>query len=269
MFIHHETNPDGAFLISQAAHQAIAWQLAEHWGNRHFLRPAPRAEVLAAVFLHDAGWFDFDRKLGLDENGRPLTFDRMAVATHLQIWRESIHRAAAHSRYAGLLVAAHFGRLVEHKLRDHKAQNNDDGVALIEAYDRDMTELQEEWTASLNGDPRYEPFLDGPERKKNALILAACDRISVFLCADLGSPFDIEVSKRDGSIGEVTFTEISDRCWRVRPWPFTGDRVRLHTEVQPITTTKFSCLDELHEVIKNAPIQRLRFEILRSSRLPG
>jgi hypothetical protein len=269
VFIHHETNANGAFLISQAAHQAMAWQLSEHWGNRNFLRPTPRAEVLAAVFLHDVGWFDFDREPGLDENGRPITFDRMVVKTHLQIWRDSILRTAAHSRYAGLLVAAHFGRLIEQKLRDQKALKNDAGVALIEAYECEMSALQDKWTTNLAEDPRFEPFLDGTQREKNSLILAACDQISVFLCADLGSQFDFEATKRDGSTEKIIFKEISDRCWRVRPWPFQGDVLRLHAEAQAMPATNFSSKQELKDMMENAPIERLSFEILRSSRQHG
>ena len=49
MFLFREGDPTGTYLIPQASHSWLAWQVAEHWGNRTFVRPAPRAEVLAAV----------------------------------------------------------------------------------------------------------------------------------------------------------------------------------------------------------------------------
>ena len=63
-------------LMPQASHAFAAWQIADHWGNRRFARAAPRAEVLAAVLLHDAGWTEFDRRPSVDPHGRIHTFDR-------------------------------------------------------------------------------------------------------------------------------------------------------------------------------------------------
>jgi hypothetical protein len=75
MFLHDTGDPARTLAISQASHAWLGWQLAEHWGNRRFSRPLPRAEVLAAVMLHDCGWTEFDVSPGIDADGRPRTFD--------------------------------------------------------------------------------------------------------------------------------------------------------------------------------------------------
>ncbi len=69
MFIYREGDPSGTYLIPQTSHAWLAWQVAEHWGNRNFARPAPRAETLAAVLLHDSGWTESDGAPLLDEGG--------------------------------------------------------------------------------------------------------------------------------------------------------------------------------------------------------
>ena len=50
------TLPAGALVVPHSAHALLAFQLADHWGNRATPYPTPRADVLAAVLLHDAGW---------------------------------------------------------------------------------------------------------------------------------------------------------------------------------------------------------------------
>ena len=133
MFLHDTGDPARTIAIPQASHAWLAWQLAEHWGNRRFNRPLPRAEVLAAVMLHDSGWNDFDVAPGIDDDGRPKTFDRMDVETHLEIWRKSVGRAALVSRYAGLLVANHFCRMAEVKTADLLSRGDTTGVFQCES----------------------------------------------------------------------------------------------------------------------------------------
>lgn len=265
MFIHDEAVAGGAYLISQASHAAMAWQIAEHWGNRRFLRPSPRAETLIAVMLHDAGWLEFDVAPGIDEGGRPLTFDRMSVGRHLEIWRMSVIRAGAHSRYAGLLVAAHHAELAERKLADVRARGDTDGVVLVEAFQKEMNDHRQVSSESLAADARYEACLGGRGRQTNAAILAMCDRISVFLCADFGSSFEIEAPAASGGLTTVRFSEGPHRRWTARPWPFQGDRIRLQGEGLRLGSMTFRSAEDLHRDMVSAPAERLRFDIVRSS----
>ena len=136
MFIHREGDPAGTYLIPQTSHAWLAWQVAEHWGNRDFARPAPRAETLAAVLLHDCGWTDSDAEPVLDDQGRPQTFNRVPAAEHLAIWRSSVIRCAQTSRYAGLLVAAHFAGMAERKLSDLLERDDTAGARLAQSFGR-------------------------------------------------------------------------------------------------------------------------------------
>jgi len=218
--------PDGERLaIRQTAHALLAWQVAAHWGNRRTLRPAPRAETLAAVLLHDSGWVAFDADPGVDGDGRPVTFDRMPVEVHLGIWRTSVATALAHSRFAGLLVARHHLRLAAWKAADHPRERE-----LVAAFREEMEALAARLEAQLGRDPRYAPALAGPRAAADAAVMAACDRLAVAICAGHEPPFELPAVGRGGEEVTVRVTAASGGAWRLRPWPLEGRRLTVHVE---------------------------------------
>jgi len=265
MFLHRENDAAGPLLISQGSHAWLAWQLAEHWGNRRFARPAPRSEVLAAVFLHDAGWTHFDSDPGIDEEGRPITFDRMPVVEHLEIWRRSVAGAASYSRYAGLLVAAHFGGLVERKTAVLLERGDTTGARSAQAFRAEMERLQAASREALLVDPRYQPYLEGAAWEANSMLVEACDRVSVYLCASLGTPDRVAAHSPSGEVQKIGFEALDGTAWRVRPWPLEGDRLRLHCEGRRLAKTTFSSSEELQEALARAPIERTTFTLSRPS----
>ena len=265
MFLYDEGDASGTLAISQASHAWLAWQVAEHWGNRRFARPAPRPEVLAAIFTHDVGWTEFDADPGIDDDGRPLTFDRMPAAPHLAIWRASVHRAASFSRYAGLLVAHHFAALLEAKIADLLDRGDTTGGRVAEAFRAELERLQVGWREALLQDARYQPFLDGEPWQVNASVLEACDRISVYLCASLGSPFTVSAWTQDGGEEAIRFERVGGTRWRVRPWPLEGDRLRAQVEGRRLGRKRFASAAELQQALSHAPVERLSFELVRPS----
>lgn len=265
MFLHDTGDPERTIAIPQASHTWLAWQLAEHWGNRRFSRPRPRAEVLAAVMLHDSGWSDFDRAPGIDRQGRPRTFDRMDVETHLGIWRSSVDRTSLSSRYAALLVAHHFSEMAAVKSADHLERGDTESARLAESFRAEMERRQASWTEALAEDGRYRDFLEGPRRRSNAEILTLADRVSVFFCASLATAFEVAAPTADGAVEKVALTAIDRTNWRVDPWPMKGDRVRLQCEGRLLPTRHFDSAEEFHGVLERAPVERICFTLMRSS----
>ena len=265
VFLHRERDPAGPLLITQVSHAWLAWQIAEHWGNRAFARPAPRAEVLAAVLLHDGGWTEFDAAPGVDGDGRPLTLDRMPPAAHLEIWRSSVGRAAEHSRYAGLLVAAHHSGVVERKTGALLDRSDTTGARAAQAFRAEMERLQATWREGLRVDARYRPYLDGPAWDASLALLEACDSISVHLCAQLGARFTVSAHSPSGDVQEIRMASDDAVTWRVHPWPLEGDRVRLHCEGRRAGGSRFASREALSEALKHAPVERLSFVLERPS----
>ncbi len=265
MFIHREDDPSGTYLIPQTSHAWLAWQVAEHWGNRNFARPAPRAETLAAVLLHDGGWAESDAAPTLDDQGRPRTFDRMPVSEHLAIWRSSVARTEQYSRYSGLIVAAHFAGMSDRKLADLLKRDDTDGARLAQSFSAEMERLEDSWVEELSKDGRYEPYLAGPAREVNSRLLDTCDRISVFLSASLPSPFEVWAQNSSSDTEVITFETVDATTWRVHPWPLQGDRQKIHCEGRRLATTSFSSVEEFRAAYQHAPTVRLVFTLLRSS----
>lgn len=265
MFLYREHGDSGPYAIRQASHAWLAWQIAAHWGNRRFTRPAPRAEVLAAVMLHDVGWSQDELAPGIDCNGRPETFDTMPVDRHLQIWRTCVNHAAGFSRYAGLLVAGHFAELAERKTATHLEHKDTTGARAVQAFRAEMERLQDGWSEELEVDARYEHALTGHGRQANSRILAACDTISVILCAELASPSTMPVMSADESEVTVGITRVNGRTFRLDPWPLEGDRIKVHVEAHHLRDASFSSIAAYREALSAAPVERLAFTLQRPS----
>ncbi|MCG6963503.1 MAG: DUF3891 family protein [Acidobacteria bacterium] len=265
MFTFNETDPAGPIAIPQSSHSWLAWQIADHWGNRRFPRPAPRAEVLAAVLLHDTGWTSFDRRPRLDEEGRPRTFDRMEVGPHLDIWSDSVARAAQVARYAGILVADHFHSLAGLKEADATGRGDEAATEQVHAFRSAMSEQSATWRQELAGDPRFQGRLDGPGLEVNRRILAACDMIAVHLCAGLEGRFAAHVLGADGKVEEIVATRPSATVVRLQPWPLVGDRLSIHCEGLRLPKSRFGDAAELADALDKAPRAGLRFTLARPS----
>lgn len=215
--------------------------------------------------LHDSGWTEVDEAPGVDDDGRPRTFDHMELEIHLDVWRGSVDRTALHSRYAAALVARHFAEMAEIKTADLLERGDTASARLAESFRAEMDRRQLSWEESLASDTRYQDCLRGPRRRSNGDILTLADRVSVFFCASLASEFEIEAPMVGGGSESVRLTAIDRAHWRVDPWPMEGDRVRLQCEGRLLPVTRFDSADEFHAVLRRAPVERLSFTLMRSS----
>jgi len=200
---------------------------------------------------------------GIDSEGRPVTFDRMAVVEHLDIWRACVARTAIHSRYPALLVAAHFGDLADRKASALLASGDNAGARLAQVFRAEMERLQDGWLEDLENDSRYERALVGAGRKINASVLAACDAISVMLCASIPFSYPVDAVTSEGEVEELSITSLEDRIFKMSPWPFEGTRIKVHCEGRHLRTTRFSSAEELGESLVRSKIERLAFEFVR------
>lgn len=265
MFLYREDPSAAVYAIPQVSHAWLAWQLADHWGNRRFARPRPRAEVLAAILLHDSGWAEYDAAPVIDDDGRPRTFDRMEPVTHLEIWRKSVLHTAMHCRYAALLVAEHFAGFAAAKSADLLAAGDTAAARHAEAFRAEMERMQASWRETLGDDARYERCLDEAGREASRTLLAACDAVSVRLCAGFREPFEVRAMSAAFTPSGVHLERTDRRTWCARPWPLEGDRVRLQVEARRLPAARFESTEALREAVAWAPVDRLTFTLLRPS----
>ncbi len=247
-----------AVLVTQASHAWLAWQLADHWGNRRFARPAPRPEVLAAVQLQAIGFCELDERPTLDPGGRPSTLAGLPDADLVAAWRSSLRRLALCSRYAALLAAAHFEAVAAS--RSHITPS-----AELDQFLAGTSATIERWQGELTGEARYQPFLEGPTLNANLRLLAASLELATRLCGGPGEPFTVEVCDADGEPLEVLFSWLDRQTLRGRPWPFAGDRVRVRCEGKLLGRLELASQAELEGELARAPSRRLETALLRSS----
>ncbi len=80
-------------LVLQTDHSRIAGLLAAHWGNDKFASLNPYASMVLAAQEHDSGWWDWEIKPTLNEQGSPS--DYIGSIKHLGqgVWLDLYRRA--------------------------------------------------------------------------------------------------------------------------------------------------------------------------------
>lgn len=210
---------DGLLLVPQSAHALLAFQLAEHWGNRRTPRPAPRAEVLAAVLLHDAGWDRWDdQPLWPPEEG-PQGFESWPSGQERErLWQESLRHAAQRGRYVEYLVGHH----ILHLAATYSPHQHQSFVQQLREHLQHLQEL-------LKQEPRYRQVLSTGQDQVNRHVTRVVDALAIFL---LRQPAPREIP-------EVPFKEApailklvpgGPNLFRLHPWPFVGSRLTVHVE---------------------------------------
>jgi hypothetical protein len=240
----------GALAIPQSAHALLAFQLADHWGNRATPRPAPRADVLAAVLLHDAGWDDHEESPRLGPEGAPLAFDTWPAAERAVIWRLSVERAAARGRYVAWLVSHHVSTLAGRSAETHRA--------FLVTEERRRSAL----ATDLAADPRHRQILAAGADAVNRAIVRITDALAVHLILDLAAPLTIpELPRHSGrvslEVGPVTETSV-----RLRPWPFAGQTLTVSVEALRLPAARYTDQTALSEAWRAAPRVRLSWTLL-------
>jgi hypothetical protein len=189
----------------------------------------------------------------------------MPPREHLQIWRACVDHAALYSCYSALLISAHVSLLAERKATDLARAGAHEEELLTRSFQAEMAERQARWRHALSTDPRFAPCLDGAGWEVNRRLLAAADAISVHLCARLPRPFTVTVCDRQRQPCEIRFESLNERTLRARPWPFEGDRVRVHCQGWGVEQEVFASASELASTLRHAPMVRLDFTIARCS----
>jgi hypothetical protein len=242
--------PSGALAVPQSAHALLAFQLADHWGNRATPYPVPRADVLAAVLLHDAGWDDREEPPRLGSDGAPLAFDSWPAEEHAAIWRTSVERAATRGRYVAWLVSHHVSTLAERAAGAHHA------------FLADEERRRAALATDLAADARYRQILTSGADMVNRAIVRITDALAVHLVAGLDAPLVVpELPRRSGTV-PLEVEPVGEKCVRLRPWPLAGQRLPVSVEGLLLSATRFADQAALERAWRGAPRHRLSWTLL-------
>ena len=96
-------------LILQTDHSRIAGLLASHWGNDQFAKLQPYSSMVLAAQEHDSGWWDWEIKPSVNEQGYPSDYigsiKHLGQGVWLDLYRRAIERVAARDLYAAYFVS--------------------------------------------------------------------------------------------------------------------------------------------------------------------
>lgn len=242
---------NGLVAFAQSAHTFLAFQVAEHWGNRLTPRPSPRAEVLAAVLLHDAGWDGREEPPRLAADGRPLAFDTLPSEEREVVWTSAVERAGLRGRYVAYLVSHHVSALA--------AMNPDqihrEFLAHQEAF---RSRLREQ----LAADARYaEALAIGPDEVNRAVVRLA-DAIAVHLASGREGTGRFPGLPRRGGSAPLVLSQVTERTYRLRPWPLVGKRLAVSAEGRLLLAQRFPDEASLASVWQEATTVRLTWTLL-------
>jgi hypothetical protein len=249
MILHPYGN--GLVAFSQSAHAFLAFQLAEHWGNRLTPRPSPRAEVLAAVLLHDAGWDGREDPPRLAADGRPVAFDTLPREERETVWAAGVERAALRGRYVAYLVSHHVSALAAFNPENVHA-------GFLAGQDALQTRLRGE----LAPDPRYAAALAAGPDEINRAVVRLADALAVYLASGREGTERFSGLPRRGGSAPLTLSEVSERTYRLRPWPLVGNRLAVSAEGRLLPARSFPDEASLANAWREATTVRLTWTLL-------
>lgn len=236
--------------MTQSAHALMAFQIAEHWGNRGTPRPLARPEVLAAVLFHDSGWDRPDESPRLARDGQVLAFTAVSEGEREANWRLSVEHARARGRYVAFLVSNHVSHLAGILSRSPH-------VDFLAAEEARRAALR----ASLEADPRYSSLLRGRADEVNTSIVRICDALAVHLAMGTRGVVEIPaLPTRRGSSTLRMFCE-EGRLARLDPWPLVGRSLSVTADGRVLASEHFPDEASLLEAWARAEDIRLTWRL--------
>jgi hypothetical protein len=243
----------GVVALLQSAHALVAFQIAEHWGNRLTPRPSPRPEVLVAVLLHDAGWDDREDPPRRAADGRLLAFDTIPGDEREAVWASAVERARVRGRYVAYLVSHHVSSLAALSPEG----THDEFLAHQES-------LRERLRGELVADPRYAAALSESADTVNRAVVRLADAIAVHLACGVHGNVHLRDLPRRGGSAPLTLTQVAQRTYRVRPWPLVGQRLVVSAEGRVLESASFSDDVSLQAAWRRSPTVRITWTLLSS-----
>jgi len=262
MLVFQESGTSNTWLIPQVSLAWTAWQIVRHWGRRHVLRPSPRAETEAAVMLQAAAFSEYDASPELNARGEILSFDRMNAAVRLKLFRRSLRQIEEVSRYAAVLLARHYSRIVRQDRDRFLRERRMAEARKAHAFAAEMEALEAGWFEQLSVDPRYAPALEGTRLDANTEILSAVSRMATGLFQPEEGDFTVQAFLSGDQPEVIRVSRRSSRCVVLRPWPIEGRGIKVHCEALKLRTSRFSTPAECRSTLATAPRERLSFRII-------
>lgn len=163
------------WVITQPSHAALAGELAALIAAPQF--PAPDAQLLQAISLHDAGWGIPDAQAIIKSQSAhpqpPPSFIAASASQFIDAWTRSIDTCESVSAAGGYIVSRHFWRLAQERVvpaTDDKQQDWRSLDAFVKSESRRQKKLAAGQSLGLD------------ELERLTDLLQFCDLLSLYIC---------------------------------------------------------------------------------------
>lgn len=248
-------------LVLQTDHSRIAGLLAAHWGNDKFARLNPYASMVLAAQEHDSGWWDWEIKPTLNEQGYPSDYigsiKHLGQGVWLDLYRRAIERLAQRDLYAAYFVSMHGEGLLTRGMGLLPSMPDYTGDTAVQKFIAQQKELRAGWLPTLQKNQTLAASTTETQLWTNFNLMEVFDQFAQFVCNRY--PLNSQARKNGptNTLSGLTVPVAPDRPNEtltidvqnetdavVRPFPFDANPLRLSFEGRLVRNQPFSNQEE-------------------------
>jgi hypothetical protein len=173
-------------LILQTDHSRIAGLLAARWGNDQFARLQPYTSMVLAAQEHDSGWWDWEIKPSVNEQGYPSDYigsiKHLGQGVWLDLYRRAIERLAARDLYAAYFVSMHGEALLTKGMGLLPSMPDYTGDAAVQEFIAEQKELRAGWLPMLKKNQELADVTNEKHLWTNFNLMEVFDQFAQFVC---------------------------------------------------------------------------------------
>ncbi len=276
-------HPDGLRFVTQNDHAALAGQLAERWGGDGFEPPGVPGAAVFAAYAHDAGWWRWDLRPRLGDDGAVLGFLDVSPEQWTRFYTRGIDAVADADAYAGLLCSMHGSGVRRQRYGTHAAipdrsEEYADFVASEETrqsalagslrrdHGRPVDAEAGDFLAALHDGGVAPDGIDGGSVWFDYRLLQAWDRLSLYLC----TAFDYESAgvgsvprTSDGDTTRLELAPVDGATIRIEPYPFGASPMTVRVPARVVPRPTGSSESALVDDYYSAGVRRIEFTLTR------
>jgi len=248
-------------LILQTDHSRIAGLLAAHWGNDQFARLQPYSSMVLAAQEHDSGWWDWEIKPSVNEQGYPSDYigsiKHLGQRVWLDLYRRAIGRIAARDLYAAYFVSMHGEALLTKGMGLLPSMPDYTGDPAVQEFIAQQKELRAGWLPTLKKNQELTDVTTEKHLWTNFNLMEVFDQFAQFVCNRY--PFNSQARKngpthtlsglavpvaRERPNVTLTIDVLDEAHAIVRPFPFDVSPLTLSFEGRLVANRPFASQEE-------------------------
>jgi hypothetical protein len=252
-------------LILQTDHSRIAGLLAAHWGNDRFAKLQPYTSMVLAAQEHDSGWWDWEIKPSVNEQGYPSDYigsiKHLGQGVWLDLYRRAIERLAARDLYAAYYVSMHGEALLTRGMGLLPSMPDYSNDAAVQHFIAEQKALRAEWLQDLQRNDALKNVSGDAQLWTNFKLMEVFDQFAQFVCNRYpfnsqarkngptnnlgGMPVPMATGKPDVTL---TINVLNENDAIVSPYPFDVNPLRLSFEGRLVQNRRYTAQEEfLHD----------------------